>query len=235
MARGRVGDPRRGRNFFVLIVSHRLMRRVALVIIVLLAVPAAAHADPPQVKPDRAAIGRLLDEFVPDVVAQKNLKRGWGLVAGPARATSYRDWIRGDTSVQRYPAKGTRFHGFIVNYSYPGDVGFDILLQPTTSKLGAWSFRAEAQKIGGRWRITTWYPVAEFAPPHSRSQVVGPNDFRAGSGGGGATDSPRLSGWVLLLPGVAAVALALGAVGFALIRWARRRGRVRAIQRELAR
>jgi len=210
------------------------MRRVALVIIVLLAVPAAAHADPQQVKPDRAAVGRLLDEFIPDVVEQKHLKRGWELVAGPARATTYRQWLRGNTSVQRYPAKGTSFHGFLVNYSYPGDVGFDILLQPTTSKLGAWSFRAEAQKIGGRWRITTWYPVAEFAPPHARGQVVGPNDFGPG-GGSGAAESSRLGSWVLILPGAALGLLALGALAFVGVRWVRRRGRIRELQRTLAR
>jgi len=236
MARGRVGDLLGGRNYFVLIVSHRLMRRVALVIVVLLTVPAVAHASPRHVKPDRAAITRLLDEFVPDVVAQKNLKRGWELAAGSARATTYREWLRGNTSVQRYPAKGTHFTGFVVNYSYPGDVGFDILLQPTTAKLGAWSFRAEAQKIGGRWRITTWYPVATFAPPHSRAAVLGPNDFGARSGPPSSnTDGAPLGSWVLILPVAALGALVLGAVGFATLRWARRRSRVRELQRALAR
>jgi hypothetical protein len=197
----------------------------------------AAHAAAPkQVKPDRAAINALLDEFVPDVVAQKDLRRGWELVAGVARTTSRAEWLKGNTSVQRYPAKGSRFHGWLVNYSYPGDVGFDILLQSTNPKQGAWSFRAEAQKLGGRWKITTWYPVATFAPPGKTQTVLGPNDLGPSNGSATANASKgRLGAWVLLLPIAAVGALALGAVGFATARWARRRKRVRTIERSLAR
>src|SRR5690348_13675456 len=96
------------------------MKRALLVVGLALALPAAAAAQPKQVKPDRAAINRLLDQFVPSVVAGKKPSAGRELVAGYLT-----------TSVQRYPAKGTTFHGWTVNYSYPGDVGFDILLQPT--------------------------------------------------------------------------------------------------------
>jgi hypothetical protein len=213
------------------------MPRAVLACLLALACPAAARADPPHVKPDRPAIDRLLDEFVPDVVEGKNLKKGWTLVAPPVRSTSYADWVRGDTSVQRYPAKGTKFHGYIVTYSYPGDIGFDLLLQPTKASLGAWSFRAEAQKLGGHWKITTWYPVATFAPPGRVQTVLGPNDLgpanAAASGSG--SDHGRLPGWVLLLPGLGLAALALAALGFALLRWQRQRARVREIQRSLAR
>jgi hypothetical protein len=196
---------------------------------------AAQAAEPRQVKPDRAAIDALLDEFVPDVVAQKDLKRGWELVAGVARATSRAEWLKGNTSVQRYPAKGTRFHGWLVNYSYPGDVGFDILLQSTNPKQGAWSFRAEAQKIGGRWKITTFYPVATFAPPGKTQTVLGPNDMGPSNGSAAASTSRgKLGAWVLLLPIAGVGALAMGAVGFATARWARQRKRVRAIERSLA-
>src|SRR5689334_15951140 len=110
----------------------RSVARFAFAALVALALagPAAAAQEPKHVKPDRPAIDRLLDEFIPAVVEQKDLKRGWQLVAGVARTTSYRAWLKGNTSVQTFPAKGTTFHGWIVNYSYPGDVGFDILLQP---------------------------------------------------------------------------------------------------------
>ena len=213
------------------------MRRFALVTLLALSLSAApAAADPKQVKPDRAAINELLDAFVPAVVAQKDLKRGWSLVAGVARSTSYDQWIKGNTSVQRYPAKGTRFHGWIVNYSYPGDVGFDILLQPTNKKQGAWAFRAEAQKIGGRWRITTWYPVATFAPPGHTQTVLGPNDLGPANGSSAASLSHgRLSSWVLLLPLALVGGVGLGAVAFAGARWTRQRRRVRSIERALSR
>ena len=49
-----------------------------------LALPAQRSAEPRTVKPDRPAIDRLLDEFIPAVVEQKDLKRGWQLSAGVA-------------------------------------------------------------------------------------------------------------------------------------------------------
>src|SRR5207245_902464 len=79
--------------------------------------------------------------------------------------------------------------------------GFDILLQPTKPSLGAWSFRVEAQKIRGQWRITTWYPVATFAPPGRTQTVVGPNDLGPGNSAARASvDRGRLGAGVLALP-----------------------------------
>jgi hypothetical protein len=208
---------------------------VAVALTLALALPAAVRADPRQVKPDRAAIDTLLDAFVPAVVEQKDLKAGWNMVAGPARTTSYREWLKGNTSVQSYPARGTTFHGFVVNYSYPGDIGFDLLLQPTKRSLGAWSFRAEAQKIGGRWRITTWYPVATFAPPGRTQTVLGPNDLGAANSATAAGTESRLHSWVLLIPVLFIGGIALGGLAFGLTRWARTRSQIRELQRDLAR
>ena len=211
------------------------IRLVLLASAVALALPATANADPRQVKPDRPAINALLDAFVPAVVEQKNLRAGWNLVAGAARTTSHREWLKGNTSVQSYPAKGKRFHGFIVNYSYPGDIGFDILLQPTKRSLGAWSFRAEAQKIGGRWRITTWYPVATYAPPGRTQTVLGPNDLGPANGSSAANGSSRLGSWVLVLPVLFVGLIACAGATIALTRWGRERARIRELQRDLAR
>jgi hypothetical protein len=208
--------------------------RVVLVALLALTLAPSALADQKQVKPDRAAINRLLDEFVPAVVEQKDLKRGWTLVGGVARVVSYRQWLAGNTSVQKFPAKGTTFHGWLVNYSYPNDVGFDILLQPRNPKMGAWSFRAEAQKLGGRWRITTWYPVAEYAPPGQTQRVNGPADLGPGGGSSASAPESRLGAWVLAIPVAAMGALILGALGFVGIRWHRQRRRIREIERLLA-
>jgi hypothetical protein len=210
--------------------------RLFFAIFVALALPGAALAEPPTVKPDRAAIDRLLDEFIPAAVAQKDLQRGWELSAGASRTTTHAQWLAGNTSVQDYPAKGKTFHGWTVNYSYPGDIGFDILLQPTKPTLGAWSFRGEAQKIRGQWRITTWYPVATFAPPGKTATVLGPNDLGAADNAASAsgTDKGRLGAWVLALPIVIVAAIALLGAGFAGSRALNRRARVRAIERDLA-
>jgi hypothetical protein len=210
--------------------------RLFIAILVVLNFPATAAAQPRTVKPDRAAIDRLLDEFIPAAVAQKDLQRGWELSAGVARTVSHAEWMKGNTSVQKYPAKGAKFRGWTVNYSYPGDVGFDILLQPTTRSLGAWSFRAEAQKIHGRWRITTWYPVATFAPPGQTQTVLGPNDLGAASSTvAGSADHGRLGPWVLALPAAFLGGIALLGVCFAGSRALKRRARVRAIEQQLAR
>jgi hypothetical protein len=225
MARARLGEVTRGRKSKGLIVGISL---------VLMVVP-AAHAEQRQVKPDHAALNALLDEFVPDVVRQENLKEGWNLVAGVEKTVPYAQWLKGDTSVQTYPAKGTTFHGYIVNYSYPGDVGFDLLLQPTKKSLGAWSFRAEAKKIDGVWKIVTWYPVATFAPPGRTQTVLGPNDLGAANASSASSGKARLGSWALLIPGLAVALIAFGAIGFAVSRWARERSRVREIQRSLSR
>src|SRR5256714_14792415 len=166
MARGMVGEEPVGRkkshhsqkenNIPQLGTSHCEMRLLLAILAALTLPAAAAAAEPRTVKPDRAAIDRLLDAFIPAAVVQKDLQRGWELSAGAARTVSHADWMKGNTSVQKYPAKGTKFRGWTVNYSYPGDLGFDILLQPSTASLGAWSFRADAQKIHGQWEIKTW-------------------------------------------------------------------------------
>ena len=201
------------------------MKRIALAVLVALVLPAGASAAP-KVKPtDRAAINALLDDFIPSVVAGKDVKRGKALVGGYA-----------STSVQRYPAKGSTFHGWLVNYAYPGDVGFDILLQPTDPKMGPWSFRAEAQKIKGKWKITTWYPVATYAPAGQTQTVVGPNDFGPANGSAApGTDKARLGSWVLLTPVLGLGLLGLGAGGIAGRRWLTQRNRVRELRRALAR
>lgn len=211
-----------------------LVARIALVVLLALVLVPGALADQRQVKPDRQAINRLLDEFVPAVVEKKDLARGWNLVGPPALAVTRRQFLAGNTSIQAYPAKGRAFHGWILNYSYPGDVGFDVLLQPTDRKTGAWSFRAEAQKIRGTWKITTWYPVAEFAPPGQTQRVNGPADLGPGGGASASSSEARLGAWVLAIPAAALGAIALAVVLYAGIRWSRRRRRVREIERLLA-
>lgn len=167
--------------------------------------------------------------LVPDVVRQENLAEGWTLVAGYERPASHSDWLKGNTTVQTYPAKGTHFPGWIVNYSYPGDVGFDLLLQPTKNSLDAWSFRAEAKRIGGTWKIASWNPIATFAPLGQRARVVGPNDLQPVTAG----QPGNLHAIWLLVPVALVGGTALAAIAFGVARMLRIRARVREIQRTL--
>ncbi len=210
-----------------------MARGLAVIALALMLAPSAL-GDPRTVKPDRPAINRLLDEFVPAVVEQKDLKRGWQLVGGVSRAVTYRQWLSGNTSVQTYPAKGTRSTAGSSTTRIPGDIGFDLLLQSRNPKQGAWSFRAEAQKLGGRWKITSWYPVAEFAPPGQAGRVNGPADLGAGAAASAAAGESRLPPWVLATPVAVDRRARVGALGFAAVRWQRRRRKVRAIEQLLA-
>src|SRR5437868_5653378 len=101
MARGMLGEATARRKRSVRSRNENNIRRtgksqssmrLVLGLVLALALPAAAAADPRQVKPDRAAIDRLLDEFIPAAVAQKDLQRGWVLSAGAARTVSHAAW-----------------------------------------------------------------------------------------------------------------------------------------------
>src|SRR4051794_1298147 len=110
MARPRLGERTLARNIFSRATSHHDMR-VALLVVLALTLPAIARAEPKHVKPDRTAIDKLLDQFIPAAVRQENLQLGWDLSAGYARTVSHAQWMKGDTSVQKYPAKGSHFRG----------------------------------------------------------------------------------------------------------------------------
>jgi hypothetical protein len=198
------------------------MKRLAF-LVVLVAAVCAAPAQAGVSKTDRAAVNALLDKFIPDVVAGKDLRAGKALVGG---------YVSVDT-IQRYPAEGTRFHGWLLNYATPGDVGFDIVVQPVNKKkTGAWSFRGEAQKVHGVWKIVDWYSVAQYQPVGKKAFVVGPNDFSPNARGGVDTKDTGL--WIYVpLMGLGVLAVIVGAFG--LRHWVRTRSRVRAIERALAR
>lgn len=193
---------------------------------------AAATPEPPTVKPDRAGVNALLDRFIPDVVAAKDLPAGWALVLPGVRGAKS-DWLKGDTPFQRYPAKGTAFHGWNTTYSYPGDVGFDILVQPVKPTDSPWAFHGEAKKVGGSWKIALWYPVATFAPAGKTQTVLGPNDLQPGIAAGDT--SSRISSHWLLAPFALLGALLAGGIAFAALRHMRHRSRIRAVERSLGR
>jgi hypothetical protein len=189
--------------------------------------------EPPTVPVPRAAINALLDKFVPAVIARKNLAAGWDLVTPQARG-SKAEWMRGETPFQTFPARDRTFRGWRVNYSYPGDVGFDLFLSPTDPDHHvSMAFRGEAKKFGGEWRIDVFYPQATFAPVKKKAAVWADTDLQP-QGVGGSAGSGRLSAaWLLVPAGIFGLAL-VGGLSAAVVVWLRRRARVRAIERDLA-
>ena len=195
----------------------------ALVVAALLAALAAAPAQAGVSKADRAAVNALLDRFVPDVLDGKDLRAGQALVGG---------YVSVDT-IQRYPAAPGRYHGWLLSYATPGDVGFDLVVQPVNRrKTGAWSFRGEAQKVHGVWKIVDWYPVAQFQPVGKGAWVNGPNDLSPTARGGLGVKNTQ--SW-LYVPFIGFGVLMLIVAGFGVRHWLRTRSKVRAIERALAR
>ncbi len=195
--------------------------------------PARTPGEPKTVPAPRAEIDALLAKFIPAVIARKDLAAGWNLVTPDARGTRA-DWSRGTTPFQSFPARGQRFTGWTLNYSYPGDVGFDIFLSPThPERHVSMAFRAEAKKVGGEWKIAVFYPQATFQPVGKKAFVWADTDLQPKSLPPAATTGRLGAVWLLVPVGIFAFAL-VGSIGFALVRAARRRTRIRALERDLA-
>jgi hypothetical protein len=187
---------------------------------------------PRAVPPPRRELNALLDAFIPDVIAGKNLAAGWALVTPEARG-SYRDWKRGVTPFQRFAARGTTFHGWRLNYSYPGDVGFDVFVAPVRASMISMAFRGEAKKVGGRWRIAVFYPQATFQPVGRTQRVWADTDLRPQAVSSAGTGARLSAAWLLAPVGVLG-GLGLGVLAFVAVRMLRRRSRIRQVERELA-
>jgi hypothetical protein len=195
--------------------------------------PARTYAVPRTVPVPRPEINALLDKFIPAVIARKNLAAGWALVAPEARG-SRAEWSRGVTPFQQFPARDRTFRGWQVNYSYPGDVGFDVFLAPTNvDEHVSMAFRGEAKKIDGAWKIAVFYPQATFQPVKKKAFVWADTDLQPQAVGTAASAGRLGAVWLLVPVSLFGVAL-VGGIAFALARAARRRGRVREIERELA-
>jgi hypothetical protein len=190
----------------------------------------AAATEPRTVPVPRAQITRLLDAFIPAVVARHDLAAGWKLVTPQARG-SKSDWLDGITPFQSYAARPDHYDGFTVNYSYPGDVGFDVFVRPKDPRDVSMAFRGEAKRIGGIWKIDVFYPQATFAP-------VG-NDAAAKAARKAPLPAPRpitgrLSAAWLFVPFAVVGLIVLAAIGLVVGRALRRRGRIKRTERDLA-
>jgi hypothetical protein len=188
--------------------------------------PPVTESTPPTVRltaRDRDAIDRTLAAFVRDAARRLDVAAAYDLVTPALRAGQSRaEWDRGGIPVTPYPGQVPRRRAWTLRYSYPGDVGLDLLLQPLPgAKVGPISFRTELKRIGGRWRVEVFYPVASFSRPDEKARIQAEPDL-APHQEGSATKG-RLSPLWLLVPGVALVALVLASpVLLAVLAWRRR-------------
>jgi hypothetical protein len=194
--------------------------------------PVRMYGEPKTVPAPRKELNALLDAFIPAVLARNDLATGWNLVTADARG-SRADWMRGTTPFQTFHARAERYHGWTVNYSYPGDVGFDIFLAPKDPTEASMAFRGEAKKERGAWKIAVFYPQATFQPAGKKAYVWADTDLQPQAVGSSATSGRLSAAWLLFPAGIVGAAL-VGGIGFAVARGLRRRARVKRIERDLA-
>jgi hypothetical protein len=151
-----------------------------LISVVIAALVLAAPAQAKLTGADRAAINRTLDTFVATAVRRHDVAKSYGLVTPQERGGMTRaEWAKGDIPVYPYPARGTSWDGWYVDYALKNEVAFELVLQPERGhKLDPISFSASVKRIHGRWLVDSFYPAAIFLSSH---RVIGPKDFAAPS------------------------------------------------------
>lgn len=153
---------------------------------------------------ERREISRVIDRFVPDVVGRRSLKTGYDLVTrsmteGQTRA----QWARSTPPTLDYRARGRHF-GWTLDYALPGDANLNVVLRPARgNKQGAWIFTAEVKRVGGRWRVDSFVPVAQFGQLKGTNRLVASSDFTPQGLGGKETRKGRISPVWLVIPLVA--------------------------------
>jgi hypothetical protein len=149
---------------------------------------------------DRRAITSTLSAFVKTAVERRNVGASYELATPALRGSRTRaEWATGNIPVFPYAARGKRFGGWRVTYSYRDDVGLDLLLHPRTgSKLGPVSFAVELRHVHGRWLVDSFAPTAVFAPAGSRPSITAAPDF--GPQPAGASSESRFSRLWFIVP-----------------------------------
>jgi hypothetical protein len=196
------------------------VRTILVTVIAALIVVAPTQA---AVRPaDRAAINRTLDVFVASAVRRERVAASYDYVTPQERGgLSRAQWAKGDIPVYPYPARGTTWHGWTLDYALPNEVAFELVLAPRAgSKVDPVAFSASVKKIHGRWLVDSFYPAASFLG--SESRVVGPRDFAAPPMANTAGESTLGAVWILVPAGVGSLGV-LALVGFLVFSLARNR------------
>jgi hypothetical protein len=177
-----------------------------LVLVALLALTAAAPAAARRhlTASERNQINVTLDAFVNHAVKRQDVGASYDSVT-PAfhGGMSRKEWARGDIPVFPYPAAGTKFHGWTIQYLTGDELGIQLILLPRKGTgVGSGAFPMTLRRVNGRWLVDSIVPGAFFAPEGKPARVVGTYDFGPGPGG----DSPvrngvqRVSGRYAFIP-----------------------------------
>ena len=193
---------------------------------------AAAHqvtvTDTPLTAAERRSINRTLDVFVPAALRRDHAARAYALATSSFRGgTTRAAWVRGDVPVMPYPAAGTRFHGWRIDFTTTDSIGIELEVQPTDpAKVGLVAFSVVLQRQQGRWLIDAFAPVANFQPTGAPANIQAEPDYSPAARGSGNPVNHLNQNWIFLpLLVVSAPLLLLLGAGPLLLWRGRRRGR----------
>ncbi len=198
------------------------MRRLLALVLALASLVFTAPATAGLKPADRAAINRTLDAFVATAVRHHNVASSYDLVTPQMRGGMTRAaWAKGDIPVYPYPARGTSWHGWTLDFALRNEVAFELFLQPRRgSKVDPISFSGSLKRVHGRWLIDSFYPAATFDSKTER--VVGPRDFGPSAVSSNAGESTLGAIW-FVVPAALAGLIVLVPLAFLLFNWARSR------------
>jgi hypothetical protein len=168
---------------------------------------------------ERDAINRTLDQFVNTAVKRHDVDAAWNLVTPELRAgISRSDWDKGNVPVIPYPARGTTFHDWTVDFASAKEVDLELMIGK--SKTDSIQFSGTMKKLHGRWLVDSLNPNATFS---GGGTVVGTHDFTAPSGAGDSTGVTKLGSSWIAIPVVLFGGAILCALGFFAFIWLRNR------------
>jgi hypothetical protein len=207
------------------------MRGLAIVMasVAALAAAAPAAAKEPRLSPaDRAAINETLDVFVNHAVKRKDVAKAYDvatptLSGGMTRA----QWSKGQIPVYPYPAAGTQFHKWTIQYKTKNEIGIELILSPRARykrKLGQYVFHVYLQPRNGKWLVDGFMLGATFAPEGKGPAVLAAADFQASEqASNGTTKTAQVSEDFLLIPFAILGLLLSGLAAWGVTRWFRAR------------
>lgn len=211
-----------------------------------LAVAGSAAAQPRLAPSDRAAIDKTLDVFVNHAVKRHHPELAYDVVTPTLKGGMTRaQWSHGDIGVYPYPARGTRFHQWTIQYRTSEEISIELILSPTArfqGKLGQILFNVYLHPAHGRWLVDEFMPGATFAPIGKPAVVQAARDFTGnpsaqtynrGKIGGKRVNPTRISSRYALIPFAVIVLLFAGLGAWGLVGWVRHRRVAAAYERGL--
>lgn len=125
---------------------------------------------------DRKTVLALSREFIATAVERKHAERAWPLATDELRAgTTMADWKAGTLPFPPYPVLTARWN---VAYSVAGEVGLDVLVEPSDPKLEPLVHRLtlvrSTRPTGPAWLVDGWVPMSSSSFSAADALPAGP-------------------------------------------------------------